>query len=81
MGQKGVILSGAKEAMLGFRLLRSAQDDTLLPRCPAAPLPRFAGYVLTRANSNIPAAANTMFGIHAARLGSTTPPAPTAFMI
>ena len=37
--------------------------------------------VRTRASSTSAAIPNTMFGIHAARIGSTTPPAPTAFMI
>ena len=38
-------------------------------------------YVLTRASSTSPATRNTMFGSHAASVGSISPPAPTAFMI
>ena len=38
-------------------------------------------HVLTRTMSQSAARAKTMFGSHAATIGSTTPPAPTAFMI
>jgi hypothetical protein len=54
----------------------------LLPRCPAAPLPRCpAYYVRTLARRTRPANKKTMFGIHAASVGSITPPAPMALVI